>query len=104
MTGDPYLTLGIHERVSDAEVAAAYHRKLRSYPPEEHPAEFAVISEAYEAVRTEADRIDLRLFGSVPKLARISELAMHEQPEPPDAGREVWQTVALRSWLSGRVL
>ena len=88
--------------VSDEEVAAAYHRKLRAFPPEEHPAEFAVISEAYEAVRTEADRIDLRLFGLVPAPDRAAELAEHERPELPDFGRTVWQGVAVAGWLSGR--
>ena len=101
--GDPYLVLGMNERVSDEEVAAAYHCKLREYPPEEHPEEFACISEAYEAIRTEAERIDFRLFGLVPAPERISELAEHEPPEPPDTGREVWQKMALRSWLAGRV-
>ncbi len=101
--GDPYLTLGLNERVSDEEVAAAYHCKLRECPPEEHPEEFARISEAYEAIRTEADRIDLRLFGSVPAPERISELVEHEPPEPPDMGREVWQNLAVQGWLAGRV-
>lgn len=100
---DPYLTLGINERVSDEEVAAAYHRKLRQFPPEDHPDEFAGISEAYEAIRTEADRIDLRLFGAVPPPERVAELAEQESPEPPNMSREVWQQVAVGHWLAGRV-
>ncbi len=100
--GNPYLILGINEKVSDEDVAAAYHRKLRAFPPEEHPSEFAVISEAYEAIRTEADRLDRRLFGLVPSPERVAELAEHEKPELPDFGRAVWQAVAVTSWLSGR--
>lgn len=100
---DPYLALGIHELVSDEEVAAAYHRKLREFPPEEHPEEFAFISEAYGAIRTEADRLDLRLFGEVPRPERIDELAQYEQPEPPDPARAKWQQVALEHWLTGRI-
>ena len=100
---DPYLTLGIHERVSDEDVMAAYHRKLREFPPEEHPEEFAYISEAYEAIRTEADRIDLRLFGEVPSPGRMAGLALHERPEPPDTARARWLHVALEHWLSGRI-
>jgi len=101
--GDPYLTLGLHERVSNEEVSAAYYRKLREFPPEDHPEVFATISEAYEMIRTEADRIDLRLFGPVPKTEYVSELAEHEQPEIPDLTREVWQKVATECWLAGRV-
>lgn len=100
--GDPYLTLGVGERVDDADVSAAYHAALRAFPPEEHPEQFARISEAYEAIRTEADRIDLRLFGAVPAPEHASELAEHEPPEPPDASRTAWQSVAVRSWLVGR--
>lgn len=101
--GDPYLTLGINEQVSDEEVAAAYHRKLRQFPPEGHPEEFAGISEAYEAIRTEADRIDLRLFGAVPLPERVAGLADRESPERPNMAREVWQKVAVGHWLAGRV-
>ena len=101
--GDPYLILGIRENVSDEDVSAAYHRKLRQFPPEVHPEEFAVISEAYEAIRTEADRIDLRLFGEVPRTAQISELVDNEPPELPDRSRAVWKKVAVEHWLLGRV-
>lgn len=100
--GDPYLTLGIGELVTDEEVSAAYHTALRVFPPEEHPEQFARISEAYEAIRTEADRVDLRLFGAVPRPEHVSELAEHEPPEPPDASRAAWQSVAVRGWLVGR--
>ena len=101
--GDPYLTLGICELVSDAEVSAAYHAKLRQFPPEDCPEEFATISEAYEAIRTEADRVALRLFGAVPKAERISELAAGEPPEPPPVDSTKWRSAAVQGWLLGRV-
>ena len=101
--GDPYLTLGIHELVSDAEVSAAYHAKLRQFPPENCPEEFAKISEAYEAVRTEQDRITLRLFGAVPKPEQIAELGEGETPEPPAADSQKWRAAAVRGWLLGRI-
>ena len=101
--GDPYLTLGIHELVSDAEVSAAYHAKLRQFPPEDCPEEFAKISEAYEAVRAEQDRIALRLFSAAPKAERIAELAEGEMPEPPAADSKKWRSAAVRGWLLGRV-
>ena len=100
---DPYLTLGIHEMVSDDEVMAAYHAKLRAFPPEDFPEEFAFISEAYEAIKTEADRVDLRLFGPIPAPNQLTELAEHEAPEPPASDRNVWQSVATSAWLSGRL-
>jgi len=100
---DPYLTLGIHENVSDDDVRAAYHTKLREFPPEEFPEEFSTVSEAYDAIRSEDARIRLRLIGPCPPPEQISRLALHEKPTQPSGSREIWTKEALRSWLTGRL-
>jgi hypothetical protein len=61
-TKDPYLLLGLQEQVTDSEVTDAYHAALRRHPPEREPERFAVISEAYESIRTEEARVRRRLF------------------------------------------
>ena len=99
---DPYLTLGIPELVSDEEVSAAYHKKLRQFPPEDYPDEFSQISEAIEQIRTEADRIDLRLFAPPFDTQRLTELAEGEACEAPTADRAVWTAAAVRAWSLGR--
>ncbi len=101
--GNPYLILGIRENVSDEEVSEAYHRGLRQFPPEDHPAEFSVISEAYEAIRNETARTDLHLFGPVLEPVDLLELVGNEPPEVPDRSRKIWQKTASEHWLIGRV-
>lgn len=104
MITDPYLTLGIHEMVSDDEVKSAYHAKVREFPPEDFPEQFSYISAAYEEIRTEKARVRLRLMGPLPSSDEISKLAFHEPAEPPQVSRDLWIKDATRIWLTGRLL
>ena len=97
---DPYTVLGINEEVTDEEVQAAYHRNLRQYPPEEHPEKFASISEAYECIRTEHDRISLYLLGKIPALDELGLLAGQLEHQRPGSAREPWLRNAQRLWLT----
>ncbi len=49
---------------SDAEIRAAYLRRLKSYPPERCPNEFQTIRKAYEMIESEQKRIEYFLFGN----------------------------------------
>lgn len=100
---DPYITLGIHENVSDEDVKAAYHAKLREFPPEDFPEEFSAISEAYDAIRSESARTHLLLFGPFPPPEQISRLALHEKSAPPEGSREMWTKEAVQNWFAGRL-
>ncbi|MCF7838242.1 MAG: J domain-containing protein [Candidatus Marinimicrobia bacterium] len=97
---DPYITLGIRENVGDAEVQAAYHRRLRQFPPEDCPQEFAAISEAYELLRTELDRVTFALTGACPDPARLTELVRPPADGQPTADPRVWLRNAQRHWLT----
>jgi hypothetical protein len=97
---DPYLLLGIREHASDAEVTDAYHAALRSYPPEREPEMFTCISEAYEAIRTEEDRVRRRLFPPHVPVAQLPEYfsVVQQDAVPVRVKRDVWLREARRYW------
>jgi len=97
---DPYILLGIKEKVTDEDVQTAYHRCLRQYPPEECPQEFAAISEAYEHIRTERDRIIRNLFGDTPLASELATLTGNSGAARPTAKRKPWLRNAERLWLT----
>lgn len=97
---DPYLTLGIRESVTDEAVVKAYHAMLRMFPPESYPNEFASISEAYEAIRSEEDRMELRLLGAFPELEQLADLAANEPSKAFNVDKSHWVAVATQQWLS----
>jgi hypothetical protein len=59
---NPFLVLDVPTTASDEEVRAAYQRLLRRFPPEHRPAQFQLIQESYQALRTERDRWRWRLL------------------------------------------
>ena len=60
---NPFELLGIDETAGDAEIRAAYQKATLAHPPDRDPAAFQKIREAYDAIRDENARLDLRLFG-----------------------------------------
>ncbi len=104
-TQDPYLLLGLKENVTDSDVTAAFHAALRKYPPEREPERFAQISEAYESIRTEEQRVRRRLF---PPCLSPAEMAGYfdvpvDQHAPVGIGREVWLREARKNWARSRL-
>jgi curved DNA-binding protein CbpA len=104
-TKDPYLLLGLQEHVTDSEVTDAYHAALRRHPPEREPERFTAISEAYESIRTEKDRVRRRLFP-----AGIPADALSGYFDVPDAGHapvaikcEHWLREARKQWARSRL-
>ncbi len=59
---NPFLVLNVPTTAADDEVRAAYQGLLRRFPPEHRPAQFQLIQEAYQALRTERDRWRWRLL------------------------------------------
>jgi curved DNA-binding protein CbpA len=59
---DPYMTLGIDRRASDAEIKRAYFKLVREYSPEHAPEKFQEIRAAYERLRTPEARSQADLF------------------------------------------
>jgi curved DNA-binding protein CbpA len=59
---NPFLVLDLPLDTTDEQVRAAYQKLLRRYPPEQHPARFQIIQEAYEALRGARDRTNWQLL------------------------------------------
>ena len=53
---NPFLVLNLPLDCTDEQVRAAYHGLLRQHTPEQDPAGFQLLQEAYAALRTESDR------------------------------------------------
>ena len=58
----PFELLNVKPTSPDGEVKAAYLRMVRKYPPETHPAQFRLLSDAYSRIATEDKRLDCALF------------------------------------------
>lgn len=102
---DPYLLLGLDEDVTDAEVTAAYHNALRRFPPEQAPDTFARISEAYESIRTEEDRIRRRFFSPPIRCAELPAYfaTLDAAIRLPRIPRDRWLREARKQWLESRL-
>ncbi len=104
-TKDPYLLLGLQEQVTDSEVTDAYHAALRRHPPEREPERFTAISEAYESIRTEEDRVRRRLF---PESLPADALPVYfdvpaEGHAPVGIKQEFWLREARKQWARSRL-
>lgn len=89
---NPFATLGLDETADDAAVRAAYLAAVRAHPPDRDPDGFQRIREAYDAIRDENRRLDLRLFGP-PPLDRLEALLDTFPDERRHAGPESWLAV-----------
>jgi preprotein translocase subunit Sec63 len=70
---DPYRVLDVRARAGDAEIRAAYLRKVKEHPPDRSPDEFERIRDAYELLRDPARRVRWQLFSIDPR-APFSEV------------------------------
>ena len=89
---NPFAVLGLDEDASDAAVRAAYLAAVRAHPPDRDPAGFQRIREAYDAIRDEDRRLDLRLFGP-PPLDRLEALLEAFPDERRHVGPDPWLAV-----------
>ncbi len=89
---NPFAMLGLEETADDAAVRAAYLAAVRTYSPDRDPAGFQRIREAYEAIRDEDRRLELRLFGP-PPLDRLEALMDAFPDERRHVGPDPWLAV-----------
>lgn len=89
---NPFAVLGLDEDASDAAVRAAYLAAVRAHPPDRDPSGFQRIREAYDAIRDEDRRLDLRLFGP-PPLDRLEALLEAFPDERRHVGPDPWLAV-----------
>ncbi len=89
---NPFAVLGLDETADDAAVRAAYLAAVRASPPDRDPVGFRRIRDAYEAIRDEARRLELRLFGP-PPLDRLEALMDAFPDERRHVGPDPWLAV-----------
>jgi len=89
---NPFAVLGLDEDASDAAARTAYLAAVRAHPPDRDPSGFQRIREAYDAIRDEDRRLDLRLFGP-PPLDRLEALLDAFPDERRHVGPAPWLAV-----------
>ena len=84
-----YLTLGIEENATDAQIRNRYLELIKIHTPERDPQRFQDITQAYEAIKDRRARVYTRIFsgrdtGDVE--AALLYLARAGKPKPKRAG------------------
>jgi curved DNA-binding protein CbpA len=72
---DPYEVLGLAPEAGESEIRQRYLELVRAFPPERAPERFAVVHEAYEALRDPARRLQAQLFQIGTKNDSFEEIA-----------------------------
>jgi len=72
---NPYMVLEVDRKASLAEIKRAYFKRVREYPPEEHPQQFKKIRNAYEQLKSPEKRaeVDFFLLQPPPELTGLSK-------------------------------
>lgn len=89
---DPREILGVAPNAGDAEIRAAYLRKVKENPPDRSPEMFERIRDAYEILRDPRRRA-LYTFLSVDPAAPLVSLLPAKDPERRFVGPEPWLAV-----------
>ena len=90
---NPYGVLDLPDDTDDDEtIRSAWLEAVRRFPPEQHPARFAKIREAYERIRDRESRYALRTFGD-PRLSDGDALSALLPTERNHAGAALWLAV-----------
>lgn len=75
MTKDPFGVLGVDEDAGDEAIKQRYLALVRDFPPDREPDRFQEYRQAYEAVRGEHERLELKLLQS--GTAALTRLKLH---------------------------
>lgn len=87
---DPYLILGVPDDADDAAIEAAYLAGIKRCTPERDADGFQALRAAYEALRTQRDRLAYALFETAPpEPADLLDRAfpLERAPRPEEAAR-----------------
>jgi hypothetical protein len=90
MTTDPFAVLGVDENAGDEAIKQRYLALVRAHPPDREPERFQEYRRAYEAVRGERERLEVRLLqtstGALTQLKlRCLRTARTERRRPSEA-------------------
>lgn len=91
-SADPREILGVNPNAGDAEIRAAYLRKVKENPPERAPERFERIRDAYELLRDPRRRAKQMLFAVDPNAPLVSLLPARPS-EKRYAGPAPWLAV-----------
>lgn len=99
MTKDPFAVLGVDDDAGDEAVKQRYLALVRSFPPDREPDRFQEIRCAYEAVRGERERLEVKLLH--PGTAALSRLKLQCLRSPGPDRRRASQTTMAALILNG---
>ena len=88
----PYEILGVAENADQSVLRKAYLSKVREYPPEQAPAMFSAIVDAYTLVKDEKSRAKVRVFGLPGKQGddKLAGLVVHDRQQRDRIGVQAW--------------
>ena len=72
---DPFTVLGVDENAGDEAIKQRYLALVRAYPPDREPDRFQEYRRAYEAVRGERERLQVKLLRT--STGALSRLKLH---------------------------
>jgi hypothetical protein len=75
MTNDPFAILGVDEDAGDDAIKQRYLALVRAYPPDREPDRFQEFRRAFEAIRGERERLEVKLLQT--STAALSRLKLH---------------------------
>ncbi len=92
MTQDPFAVLGVGDDAGDEAIKQRYLALVRRFPPDREPDRFQEFRHAYEAVRGERERLEVKLLQT--STAALARLKLHcLRSATPDRGRASKATV-----------
>jgi len=101
----PFNILGVPEDATDNVIKKAYLQKVRQYPPERAPEQFQKIRTAFEAIKTQEQRLKYQLFHhEPPNLDALLEQALEKTMGKPQRPTEQTFTRVLLESLSRQAL
>ena len=75
MTNDPFAVLGVDENAGDEAIKQSYLALVRAHPPDREPERFQEFRRAFEAIRGERERLEVKLLQT--SSAALTRLKLH---------------------------
>jgi curved DNA-binding protein CbpA len=92
MTKDPFAVLGVDDDAGDETIRQRYLALVRRFPPDREPDRFQEVRQAYEAIRSERERLEIKLLQtSTAALTRVKRHCL--RAASPDRHRALAVTV-----------
>lgn len=85
---NPYHVLNVETSADNETIKRAYLAQVKAHPPDHAPTRFQAVRQAYEAIKTEKDRLAYALFcvDSPDPSALCRDIIEQGTPARPDAG------------------